>query len=286
LPLLVDFRPYVAYEHGTLRDFTLADNPVCRNTALAYNLADHAFITNGDCLGYAQKIGVTRYSAMLHPIDEKHIRGVKGNYGELHTKYGTKHLFLCTLRHDWDVKGTDVYIRALPGIAALLGRNFKVLMTRWGKELDESEALAKQLGVSDLIAWIEPLNRHQLFRYMKSVDILFDQIKLPHFGATAPEGIAAEVPVIMSYEPTSTEWIVAEPAPILSAFTPEDVVACVQKALDPVWKAQYQQQARHWIDAHHSSKVIASTHLDVYQKLLSRPSVTYSAMEAEMALSF
>lgn len=285
IPLFADFTPYIAYEHGTLRDFTQANNSVSRNTSLAYHLADHVFITNGDCLAYAEKIGVARYSAMLHPINEEHIRQVQGNYQQLHDKFGVQYLFLCTLRHDWDIKGTDVYIRALPGIAETLGRNFKVLMTQWGKELEQSKALAQSLGVSDLIAWIEPLNRHELFRHMKSVDILFDQIKLPHFGATAPEGIAAEVPVIMSYEPASTAWIVEEPAPILSAFTPEEVVSCVLKALDPSWKQQYRAEAKRWIDRHHSSKIIAATHLKVYEKLLMPAASMDAVAVAEMAHS-
>lgn len=267
-PLLVNKRPYVAFEHGTLRAFTLCDKPICRLTSLGYNKADHVFITNGDCLEYAQKIGVQSYSAMLHPFDENKIGAVVGNYEGLHKNYGVDYLFLCTLRHDWAIKGTDRYIRALPQLVELIGRRFRVIMTNWGMQIEDSKRLSQELGVADLIVWIEPLNKSQLSRMQKSVDILFDQIALPHFGATAPEGIAAGVPVIMSYEPESTAWIVKEPAPILSAWTEEEIAQQVKKALNPEWLADYRIRAKNWIDRHHCSSIVLNGHADVYRRLL------------------
>jgi glycosyltransferase involved in cell wall biosynthesis len=268
LPLLANKHPYIGFEHGTLRTFTLADNAVCRLTSLAYNQADHVFITNGDCLQYALNIGVKRYTPMLHPFDEDRIRSAPSNSLGFRERFGVKYVFLCTLRHDWAVKGTDKYIRALPLIASAIGADFKLVMTKWGAELDASRELAKSLDVAHLIEWIEPLNRHTLFKAQKSVDILFDQLALPHFGATAPEGIAAGVPVIMSYNPTSTEWIVAEPAPILSAFTVDDIAKAVRTALDPEWLASYRERSREWIDKFHSSRIVVERHLNAYRQVI------------------
>jgi len=268
LPLIAGKRPVVAFEHGTLRAFTLADNAVCRLTSLAYNQADHVFITNGDCLDFAKQIGVKRYTPMLHPFDEERIRSAPQDSFGFREQFGVKYVFLCTLRHDWSIKGTDKYILALPMIAASIGSNFKLLMTRWGNDLDASMALAKNLKVDHLIEWIEPLNKYMLIRAQKSVDILFDQIALPHFGATAPEGIAAGVPVIMSYDPTSTNWIVSEPAPILSAWTADEIAANVKMALDSQWLSQYKIRAAEWIDKHHNSSIVVERHLDVYRQLI------------------
>lgn len=268
LPMLAGKRPYIGFEHGTLRSHTLCDEPVCRLTSLAYNMADHVFITNGDCLEYARKIGVTRYTPMLHPVDERRIEEIEGRYDALRRELGVRHVFLCTLRHDWAIKGTDQYIRALPELTGSLGRDFRVIMTRWGADLDKSIALAESLGVADLIVWSEPLSRRKLIETLKSADILFDQIALPHFGATAPEGIAAGIPVIMSYEPASTEWLVAEPAPILTAHNAVEIAAQVLRALDPAWLADYQQRAAKWFDAHHSSRLVVQGHMDAYRRLI------------------
>jgi len=266
LPMVAGKRPYIGFEHGTLRSHTLCDEPICRLTSLAYHLADRVFITNGDCIDYARKIGVTRFTPMLHPVDERRIAAIAGT--DLRHELRVKHLFLCTLRHDWAIKGTDQYIRALPDLVKALGRDFRVIMTRWGAELERSMALAESLGVGDLIVWSEPLPRRKLIQTLKSVDVLFDQLTLPHFGATAPEGIAAGVPVIMSYDPASTEWLVAEPAPILSARTSTEIVERVLQALDAGWLTDYRRRASTWFDAHHSSRLVVQGHLDAYRKLI------------------
>jgi len=271
IPMLASKRPYIGFEHGTLRVFTLGDSPVCRLTALAYNQADHVFVTNGDCLDYAHRIGVERLSPMLHPFDERMIRSIAGDYEGLHRRLGVKHVFLCTLRHDWAIKGTDIYIRALPALRDLLGDDFRLLMTTWGSQVAESRALASSLGAAHLVDWIAPMPRRRLVALQKSVDVLFDQIALPHFGATAPEGIAAGVPVVMSYDPASTAWIVDEPAPILTAWTPEDVVRCVQTALDPAWRARYRAEAERWIERHHNAGIVVNRHLDAYRTTLPVP---------------
>ena len=81
-------------------------------------------------------------------------------------------------------------------------------------------------------------------------------------------GIAAGIPVLMSYNPESTAWIVAEPAPILSCWTVEDIVRNTKLALDPQWRSEYRERARRWIDDHHCASVVVNTHLATYRRLL------------------
>lgn len=272
-PLLAEKRPYLGFEHGTLRDFTLAPTATCRLTALGYQQADHVFITNGDCLDYARRIQVRSFTPMVHPVDDRRIRAVQGDYEGQHRAYGARRLFVCPLRHDWAVKGTDTYIRALPGIIERLGRDCRLVMTRWGAQLEASRELARSLGVDEFIAWVEPLHRGKLVALQKSADVVFDQIALPHFGATAPQAIAAGVPVIMSYNPNSTEWIIPEPAPILSAWTPEDVVEAVATALDPAWRADYARRAPAWFDTYHRSDHAVERMAEAYHRVCTRAGV-------------
>lgn len=267
-PMLTDYHAYVGFEHGTLRDFTLGGDSISRLTALGYHKASHVLITNGDCLEYAQKIHVKSFTPMVHPIDDGLVARVHSDYERLHAEYGVKYLFICPLRHDWKVKGADRYIRSLPKLVDKLGRNFRLIMTTWGSQVNDSVQLANSLGVADLIVWTDPLNRIQLVRYHKSVDVVFDQIALPHFGATSPQAIAAGVPVIMSYDPASTEWIIPEPAPILSAWTEDEIVSAVIKAVDPVWLSAYKEQARYWFNKYHSSSVVVEKLAHTYRCVL------------------
>jgi glycosyltransferase involved in cell wall biosynthesis len=272
LPLLAGSTPYVAFEHGTLRAFTLDDDPFCRLTSLGYNQADHTFITNGDCLEYAKKIGVTKYSAMIHPIDSDALRDESIPASKLKQELGVDYLFFCPLRHDWVIKGTDKYIRALAAIEKVLDGSFVLVMTEWGEQIDASKGLAEDLGVAHLIHWITPIPKRTLAQILKVADAVFDQLALPHFGATAPEAIAAGVPVLMSYEPASTEWIIEQTAPILASHCVEDIVENVQRSVSSSYLDQYQKQAKHWFDENHSPETVLSKHVEVYSRLLKEQS--------------
>ena len=72
----------------------------------------------------------------------------------------------------------------------------------------------------------------------------------------------------MSYDPASTSWIVSEPAPILTVWTPEDVVRQTLVALDPAWRLEYRRRAERWIREHHSGKRVVEGHLEMYETLL------------------
>jgi hypothetical protein len=267
LPMLAEKVPYLGFEHGTLRAFTVEPTPVNRLTALGYHRASHVFITNGDCLDYARRINVRSYTPMVHPFDDEQMRRVAGDREALRQAHEAEHVFLCPLRHDWEIKGTDKYIRALPSLVQLLGPTFKVIMTRWGSQVGESRRLAESLGVVDRIVWTEPLNRVQLIRHLKSVDVVFDQIALPCFGGTAPQAIASSVPVIMSYDPASTAWLIPEAAPILTAWTADEIASAVKTALDPAWRAHYEHHGRRWYEEFHSSGEVVAKHDAAYLKV-------------------
>jgi glycosyltransferase involved in cell wall biosynthesis len=269
-PLICGKKPYFAFEHGTLREYIRGDSLIHRLTALAYRKADHVFITNGDCLEHAQWLGVKHMSAMLHPTDvEQHEVRDEAAIAALRRKYGADVLLFCPFRHDWAAKGTDVHIRALPRILELLPGRVRLLLAPWGTQIEESRALIKELNCEHAVIWLErPLCRIGLIRHLQAADVVLDQMALPHFGGTAPQALAAGSPVVMSYRPESTEWIIKEPAPILPAFTPSEVADAVVTARDPVWLEDFRRRARSWVHDHHHHDRVAAGHLMSYRRVL------------------
>jgi glycosyltransferase involved in cell wall biosynthesis len=268
-PLITGVRPYVCFEHGTLRDFTMGDDPLHRLTALAYREADHVFVTNGDCLAHAERLGIPSYSPMIHPVDiEQHERVDEKALSGLRAEFSAEVLLFCPIRHDWSVKGTDVHIRALPLIRTRVQGQVILVMANWGNQVKDSAALARELGCESNIVWMPPFNRERMVKLLQAADVVLDQMALPHFGGTAPQALAAGTPVIMSYEPESTKWIVDEPAPILAAFSPEEVAAAVEQALDPEWRRSFKKRARAWTHRHHSPARVVRDHLTVYRNLI------------------
>src|SRR5262249_61556966 len=120
-----------------------------------------------------------------------------------------------------------------------------------GLQVKVSYSLVSQIGCRDAVVWLPPLSRITMARLMQAADVVLDQIALPHFGATAPQALAAGTPVISSYRPESTAWIVPEPAPILPAFSPPEVRDAVGTALDPKWRTGFAERARGGVDRYH-----------------------------------
>lgn len=270
LCLLFSKKPYVAFEHGTLRTFINEDSPLHRLNALAYRKANHVFITNGDCIDYAKKLGVENFSATIHPIDvEQHRKNRSLTKAQVKAKYQADVLLFCPLRHDWAIKGTHLHLQAFPLICqALPTKQSKIILVSWGFEIENSRQLIKKLGYEDQVIWFPPLCRESLISFMQSADVVLDQMALPCFGGTAPQALAVGTPVIMSYKPESTAFIVKQPAPIIPAFSPSEICEGVLKALDEKWLVCFQQQAREWVDNEHSTNRVINSHLEVYKKLI------------------
>ena len=177
-------------------------------------------------------------------------------------------ILFCPTRHDFEIKGTDRFIRALPLIKQRTNGRVKLVLVRWGLQIAESESLIRDLGCEDDVVWRATMSRITMIKHMRAADVVLDQMVLPVFGATAPQAIAAGKPVISSYVPEETQWIVPEPAPTLSAFSPDEIAAAVATALGPAWLADYEKRARLWTDRYHHPNNVISQHLHVYRKLL------------------
>jgi glycosyltransferase involved in cell wall biosynthesis len=151
-----------------------------------------------------------------------------------------------------------------------VGRDFRLFMTLWGADLQKSKELAKTLSIEDLVIWLAPMPRRKLIRWVGAVDCVLDQIRYPCFGATAPEALGCGTPVIMSYESNSTQWIIDEPAPILSAWGPEQIRDHLTSLRDDAFRRELAGKGRAWFQRNHSSRRILKDHLEVYGRLLAR----------------
>lgn len=268
--LLFADKPYLGFEHGTLRTFTSDTTALDALTALSYRYAQHVFITNGDCLEYAEKLKMNNFSPMIHPIDvEQHREYEDKRIQHLRAFYKADVLLFCPLRHDWEVKGTDRHIRALPYINKLVSGKVVLVMTNWGADLERSRVLAKSLGVDEQIHWVSPLCRLKMIEMIQASDVVLDQTILPCFGSTAPQSLACGTPTIMSYKPEVTQWLIKDPAPLICASTELEIAEGILQALNKEWLLDFKQKAAHWIDTYHSSTVAISQQLHVYKNFLA-----------------
>ncbi|MDE2992980.1 MAG: hypothetical protein OXU67_03770, partial [Chloroflexota bacterium] len=68
--LLPPDRPYIAFEHGTMRTLPFENTLQGRLLALGYQQADACIITNPDVVNSAKHLGLRHYRFIPHPVDE------------------------------------------------------------------------------------------------------------------------------------------------------------------------------------------------------------------------
>ena len=104
LPMLANNRPYIGFEHGTLREIPFNQTPEGRRTALGYHLAKHVLVTNTDCLKNAHILADDRVSFINHPYNENRLVKVtawRQLRQELLSPLDSSFLFFFPTRHDW-----------------------------------------------------------------------------------------------------------------------------------------------------------------------------------------
>jgi glycosyltransferase involved in cell wall biosynthesis len=269
-PLLAGKHPYIAFEHGTIRDLPFENSSIGRLTALAYRKADLVFITNSDNLAAAKKLGLTNYAAIPHPVIEKWHNQFRLKALEDRKKYKEKILF-CPVRHDWEVKGTNLYIEAMPEIFKRSKYPLRFVMVEWGENLNKSKKLLKDIGFEKKVIWEKAMPRWKLAYWMEMADIVLDQLILPAMGATAPEAMLAAKPVIASYRHEICKWMYPVKPPIVTAYNKEEVTENIIFLLNNPAKAKKIGEAgQKWFKRYHSVEILSKKTLANYHRVLSK----------------
>jgi glycosyltransferase involved in cell wall biosynthesis len=260
--------PYMALEHGTLREIPYWTNGVGRLTSLAYRHADHVFITNEDCEASAQKLGVTNYSVMPHPYDnDRQVDEVAMRQAsrDLQSRTKAKFVFLAAARHDWVPltgyadKGNDKWIRAVAHLRAT-GYDVGVVTVEMGANVQESKDLIDSLGISDHVIWESFLSLKRLELWSRAGVGVLDQFHLgTGVGGVAFKTMAVGATVLAHIDQQLMAGTYGEDIPIVTCSTTEEIASQMKRVIDDrVWADQVGKQAAEWIDRHYGWKKTSS----------------------------
>jgi glycosyltransferase involved in cell wall biosynthesis len=266
-------RPYVAFEHGTMREIPFEDSARGRLLALAYRQANRVLITNPDVLAAAQRLGLANFQFIPHPVDETKYRPCATPLrAELMNRHQTDLILFAPSRHNWALKGNDLLLRAFARFTRQAPRRRPVLiLSDWGQEVDRSRALIDALGIGASVLWTPPLNKMKLIAYYNAADVVLDQFTLGVFGTVTPEAMACGKPVVMHLDRRAHEWCFAEMPPVVPAATEEDIFTrLMELAGDSARRAAIGQMSREWVIKHHGWELVADRQIAVYRELLQR----------------
>ena len=274
-PFLAQVENYVAYEHGTIREIPFQDDPVGRLTKRAYRAAPAVFITNVDNIRAADRLGLSEDQRFYlpHAFDCHKLLNYAQKCGIGLDPEGPRQVFMPSRQHwvdrdpNW-AKGNDRVIRA----ARLLkdeGYSPVIKFIEWGKDVEASKALIKELGVEDMIVWSPMLNKQQLWEeYLRST-VVIDQFLLPGISGVSFEAMTLGTPVITHDEDDLNARFFGKAPPLLAASDPRQIADQIKRLLDDDdLRAEIGRQSTRWILEYHSPERIFDIQISAFRKVL------------------
>jgi glycosyltransferase involved in cell wall biosynthesis len=278
-------QPFICFEHGTMREFPFEDSARGRLYALALKKAQRIFITNADCNRSAERLGLSHYTFIPHPVDEELYRPADSPLRErLRREHGCDYIFVAPARHHWKhcppglenswFKRNDILIRALgrlfanrPGLKAV------VVFFEWGQEVQESKELIAECGFANRVRWDPIASKPVMREYYNAADIVFDQFNdgIGTFGTVVPEALASGKPVLLNYRKSLHYWCFPELPPALNTATAEAIETEVTQLLDnETYRRDVGRRGRDWFMRNHSSSLVVERMIVEYVEVANR----------------
>jgi glycosyltransferase involved in cell wall biosynthesis len=280
IPFLVGRRDDVAYEHGTIRHIPFQDTAEGRMCAVTYRSAAAVCITNTDNLSAAGRLGIepARVVRLPHAFDsEKLLRFARENL-DARPRANAPPIFLTPTRQHWRdadlslAKGNDRVFHALRLIKDQ-GHRCTLRAVAWGKDLEDSKALTRDLGIEEMIDWLPTMKKRDLWRAYLEANAVIDQFLTPAMGGITFEALILGRRVISHLDFGQNDDFFGRRPPILQCSSIEEIREAVRVVIDdPHDKAGIGQAGRDWMLTFHSADRIVELQLEAYARLvLSRP---------------
>lgn len=264
--------PYIAYEHGTLRELPFDGTARASLLCKAYTKAKLTIVTNPDVITSIKKLDLKNYLYIPHAVDCN--RFTPSEKSQLREQFNLEDqlVILAPARQNWDIKGNNKYIEAF---ATLLKQspNCKLFICDWGQHRDLTKELVKNLGLSNHVEYYLPCPKMSSVHYYQLADIVVDQFEAGAFGGITPEAMACEKPTLVYYEPSVHEWCFDTHPPVVNTFSSDDIAQeLITLSSNPQKRAELGRHGREWVLREYSIAQLVERHNRIYSQILNHES--------------
>jgi glycosyltransferase involved in cell wall biosynthesis len=155
---------------------------------------------------------------------------------------------------NWNVKGTDVAIRALSRIRDKVD----VSIITYGRDFDKTIALASSLGLN--VNVLPKVSHEKLNEYYWNADVVIDRFKLGSLGVVSLEAIACGRPVITYVSSGFPEY---KEFPLKDLKTDEEVAEAILNADVKLWNREYA-----YLEKNHKPEIVIKILLEHFRRVI------------------
>lgn len=261
--------PYIAYEHGTLRELPFDGTARASLLRAAYKGAMFTIITNPDVITSARKLGLKKYRYIPHAVDCDRFKPSQKSLLRKQLKLEGKLVVLAPARQNWDIKGNNKYIEAF---AQLIKHSpdCKLFICDWGQHRDLTKDLVSRLELSNHVHYYSPCPKLTSLHYYQLADIVVDQFEAGAFGGITPEAMACGKPTLVYYKPVVHEWCFERHPPVVNVSSSDEIAsALIGLSNSPSERAKLGRLGREWVLQEYSINQLVERHNEVYNQILS-----------------
>lgn len=152
---------------------------------------------------------------------------------------------------NWNVKGTDMTIRALSKIKD----DVEINIIKYGVDFERTLSLTRSLGMQ--LNVLPKVPHDEMNEYYWSADIVIDQFKMGSLGMVSLEAIACGRPVIVY---VSSEYHEYKDFPLKDLNVEEEIADAILNADMELWQREYS-----YLEKNHKPEVVIERLLRIYR---------------------
>ncbi len=277
IPYAVPYSPYVAYEHGTIREIPFRNDDEGRLCAASYRAAARVCVTNTDNIGAAKRLGIPdeKIVRLPHAFDDRKLARFAAENPAFVLRDGGPTTFFAPARQDWVdrnpslAKNNDTIFKAMR-LLENEGRCFKLIAVAWGRDLEASKSLCADLHISHLVEWVAPMNKKSLWQFYLQSHAVVDQFCSPALGGVSFEVMALGRRLISHLDKAQcVDFFGVEP-PIFYASDDKELAMQMCRVInDRNDVAEKGRAALAWMQQYHSADRITALQLKAYRELIA-----------------
>lgn len=265
-PLYFQFsrKKFLLHEAGWIDVLRCSDNVTEKLVRRAYKRAECICMTNPHHYRYLPMLEHKRAVFIPFAIDMDRYKPFgKPLYDEPY--------FLQPSRHFWEFKRNDLLIRAYK---RFIKKGFKVRMrmVEWGfqDDIDKSKKLIADLGLSDMVDWINPVPKKQLIQMYNECLGVYDQFGCGSGGTVMYESMSCGTPLVIYLDVKLNKQCYGECPSVINVKTEDEILeSMIMLAEDPSVRHKIGQAERDFIRSHNSYSVVSQKLIKLYQEILS-----------------